>query len=569
MFKRVISMCLAVMLAVGMMVCMTTPAHAAYENTHVNTGNQREDIIAIAVTQLGYGEGSGGYTKYGEFHGNSYADWCGYFVSWCARQADVPTSVLPKQGWAKASAWGLSTFTASQRTPQPGDLYFRGTAHVGFVYYVSGNYFYTLEGNSVGDKVVTRALSLYSSSYSFASPNYGGSSNNSGHTHALETTYESAHPHKEYKKCACGYTSYTGNTKTVDSCTECIQANCSHSYSSWESTGDSKHKKTCSKCGKVVSENHGWTDVEVLKYPSCKESGSKTQTCSTCGADRTVTLKRTDDHKYGDWEYYNSRYHIRTCEVCEKVDTKSHSVDEDTWKADETMHWHACTDCGEQYDETEHVFGAACVSPCETCWYVRPQGHHYGTTWKYDTNVHWQTCEDCGEITLGKDHEFDNDCDADCNVCGYRRDTDHSYGETLHADAEGHWYECDVCGHKGGHSGHVSSAKATRTAAEICTECGYEMTPIVVHEHSFSYTSDANTHWGVCECGEKQAAEGHAWDMATGRCSVCQVVSVQETESRSWDFVWLIVAGAVVTTTAVTAAVVVRNGKKRKAGQMA
>jgi len=95
------------------------------------------------------------------------------------------------------------------------------------------------------------------------------------------------------------------------------------------------------------------------------------------------------------------------------------------------------------------------------------------------------------------------------------------------------------------------------------------MAPIVVHEHSFSYTSDANTHWGVCECGEKQAAEGHAWDMATGRCSVCQVVSVQETESRSWDFVWLIVAGAVVTTTAVTAAVVVRNGKKRKAGQMA
>ena len=114
MFKRVISVCLAVMLAVGMVAFMATPAQAAYENTHVNTGNQRQDIIAVAVTQLGYGETNGGYTKYGEFHGNSYADWCGYFVSWCARQANVPTSVLPKQGFAAASSWGLTTFTVEE-----------------------------------------------------------------------------------------------------------------------------------------------------------------------------------------------------------------------------------------------------------------------------------------------------------------------------------------------------------------------------------------------------------------------------------------------------------------------
>ena len=36
----------------------------------------------------------------------------------------------------------------------------------------------------------------------------------SPHTHSYTTTeYEAAHPHKEYKKCSCGATKYTGNTK--------------------------------------------------------------------------------------------------------------------------------------------------------------------------------------------------------------------------------------------------------------------------------------------------------------------------------------------------------------------
>lgn len=569
MIKRVCSICLAAVLLLSAVIFVSPEAEAAYENTHVNTGDQRADIIAVAATQLGYGEEAGGYTKYGAFHGNSYADWCGYFVSWCARQANVPTSVLPKQGWAKASAWGLTTFTASQRLPQSGDLYFRGTAHVGFVYYVSGNYFYTLEGNSVGDKVVTRALSLYSSSYSFASPDYGGSTSGSGHTHSMEIAYETTHPHKEYKKCACGYTVYTGNTKTVDTCTACIQANCSHDYSAWQSTGDSKHTRTCSKCGKVDTSSHGWTDVEVLKYPTCKESGSKIQRCSACGAERTVTLSKTNDHQYGQWQYYNRYYHTRTCSVCEKVETKEHNVDEESWESDGTQHWHECVDCGEQYDQAEHQFGSACVAPCGVCEYVRSQGHSYGQQWRYDEEGHWQVCEDCGEKTLAKEHEYDNECDDECNVCGYHRDAGHVYGENPVSDATGHWYECQVCGHKDGFSGHVSNAKATETTAELCTECGYEMTPVLVHQHSYIYSSDSSTHWGECACGRKIEAENHVWDLATGRCSVCQAVSVQETESRSWDFVWLIMAGAVVTTTAVTTVVMVRSGKKRRASQMA
>ena len=568
MLKRIVSVCIAAVLMLGVVAAMSNTAYAAYENTHVNTGNQRSDIIAVAVTQLGYGEEAGGYTKYGAFHGNSYADWCGYFVSWCARQANVPTSVLKKQGWAKASAWGLSTFTASQRTPQPGDLYFRGTAHVGFVYYVSGNYFYTLEGNSVGDKVVSRALSLYSSSYTFASPNYGGSSNNSSHTHALETKYESAHPHKEYKKCGCGYTSYTGTNKILDDCIDCIQANCSHTYSAWESIGDSKHQRSCSKCKKTETKTHDWYDVKTIKEPSCKETGSKSQACLTCNTTRTVTLAKTDNHVYGKWEFYNNRYHTRVCSVCERVDTQRHNVDDDNWKSDDTKHWHECTDCGKQYDEQDHGYGGSCVAPCETCKHVREQGHSYSQQWQYDENQHWQVCESCDEKSLAVEHQFDNECDDTCNTCGYQRDAHHSYGEEMLTDGVNHWNECDVCGHKDGFGQHTPGAQATESSAQYCTVCGYEVAPMLTHEHKIHYSSDSNTHWGVCDCGYKVATENHAWDISTGRCSVCQVISVQETESQNWDLVWLLMAGAVVTTTVVTTTVMIRNGKKRRAEQM-
>ncbi len=44
----------------------------------------------------------------------------------------------------------------------------------------------------------------------------------SAHTHSYtEYNYEAAHPHKYYKKCSCGDYYYTGETKTLESCSEC------------------------------------------------------------------------------------------------------------------------------------------------------------------------------------------------------------------------------------------------------------------------------------------------------------------------------------------------------------
>ena len=51
--------------------------------------------------------------------------------------------------------------------------------------------------------------------------NWSGGS--SPHTHSYTTTeYEAAHPHKVYKKCSCGATQYTGETRFVSSCSSCM-----------------------------------------------------------------------------------------------------------------------------------------------------------------------------------------------------------------------------------------------------------------------------------------------------------------------------------------------------------
>ncbi len=62
----------------------------AYPNTWKNTGNQIEDLIGVAMTQVGYyGTEWGTGTKYGAWYGGNMTmqPWCGMFVSWCGNQA--------------------------------------------------------------------------------------------------------------------------------------------------------------------------------------------------------------------------------------------------------------------------------------------------------------------------------------------------------------------------------------------------------------------------------------------------------------------------------------------------
>ena len=59
MFSRKFRSFLALLLLLAIMLPLfPATANAAYENTYQNTGNMRDDIIGVALTQVGYREGS-------------------------------------------------------------------------------------------------------------------------------------------------------------------------------------------------------------------------------------------------------------------------------------------------------------------------------------------------------------------------------------------------------------------------------------------------------------------------------------------------------------------------------
>ncbi|MBQ3981854.1 MAG: CHAP domain-containing protein, partial [Treponema sp.] len=147
------------------------------------TGDQRYDLIAVALSQVGYHEGNSDadmdgqnysgnrnfveYTRLygkldnGEGNGTSYGyAWCAAFVSWCLRQARIPedlviTEVSCPRFIKFLSSAGIYRTRESRYSPLPGDLIFFKNAgstatstHIGIVVGTSDGYVYTVEGNA-------------------------------------------------------------------------------------------------------------------------------------------------------------------------------------------------------------------------------------------------------------------------------------------------------------------------------------------------------------------------------------------------------------------------------------
>lgn len=165
--KRILSFILAVCLVFGLCSALGTDASAystGYPNTHVNTGDQRSDVVQIAQTQVGYTYDEG--TKYGAWWSTvinsnfTTMPWCAMFLTWCLNEAGNNTAY--STGSALCSSWltylqrGTNGNTAyafgSGYMPRPGDLIFVGyegqsTEHIGMVTAVDDTKIYTVEGN--------------------------------------------------------------------------------------------------------------------------------------------------------------------------------------------------------------------------------------------------------------------------------------------------------------------------------------------------------------------------------------------------------------------------------------
>ena len=249
----------------------SSPYYTALHNV-ILTGNQREDIVNVALSQVNYKEGSfsndfggaddGPYNNYTEYNywynryvsshmpvGGSNAPWCATFVSWCADQANVPSTVLKRStiaghgasyfnvnfysgsGTLHSSADNDRYFKGYNYTPQKGDLFFTRTwSHVGLVADIVGDRVITVEGNtnttgsSQGDGVYRLSYRRIADLY-FGVPNY--TSDPIGeHTTCNKgeyVYYEAVHPHYKCYRCSvCGEIwRDTSEPTMVATCTTC------------------------------------------------------------------------------------------------------------------------------------------------------------------------------------------------------------------------------------------------------------------------------------------------------------------------------------------------------------
>jgi CHAP domain len=126
-----------------------------------------EKAVKKALTQLGNGENPPGSNcqKYSRYFGKSCQYWCADFVSWAFDTTGNKNKKLP---WVNPSsvssiiAWGQNGHQV--KTPRPGDLFTMkgpGVSHTGLVRKVSGNSFYSVEGNANNSvRSLKRPLSL-------------------------------------------------------------------------------------------------------------------------------------------------------------------------------------------------------------------------------------------------------------------------------------------------------------------------------------------------------------------------------------------------------------------------
>jgi len=238
--KRLLAyVCIAAMLLTA--IPFTTAFAAAdYPNTHVNTGNMAVDIVSVAETQAGYCEGSlsgnpnyassNNYQKYGVWYDNNVdyigvqrAAWCAAFVSWCANQAGVPSSIVLYHAYCPYGVnWfrnqGRFQYAASRGgsyTPKAGDIVYFAPAgstvssHIGIVRYVSVGRVYTVEGNTGGQNyeinegggVFLKSYPLsYERLYGYGIPAY---QDNSGHKITFDSNGGTAVASVNVKDGAC------------------------------------------------------------------------------------------------------------------------------------------------------------------------------------------------------------------------------------------------------------------------------------------------------------------------------------------------------------------------------
>lgn len=137
-----------------------------------SSGGSLSKFLSVAKGEIGYKEQGENITKYGKWYGMDGQPWCAMFVSWCANQAGILGSVVPKYAYTPTGVQlykdkGKYKTRSTNYTPKAGDVIFFANServnHTGIVESCSSGTVHTIEGNS-GDCVKRNSYALTNSS---------------------------------------------------------------------------------------------------------------------------------------------------------------------------------------------------------------------------------------------------------------------------------------------------------------------------------------------------------------------------------------------------------------------
>lgn len=128
-----------------------------YNIDNENLLKKIEMFVSTAENQEGYVEGNNNNTPYGKWYNLNYEPWCAIFVSWCADQAGILNTIVPKYSYCPS---GVSIYKSEDRfierissyIPKRGDVIFFQqdgiSSHTGIVRFVNSSTVHTVEGNA-------------------------------------------------------------------------------------------------------------------------------------------------------------------------------------------------------------------------------------------------------------------------------------------------------------------------------------------------------------------------------------------------------------------------------------
>ena len=313
------------------------------------TGNQRLDIVNIALSQVGYREGSyygdfsgaddGRYCNYTEYNywyhnyvdsimpvGGDGAPWCASFVSWCAEQADIPASILQRSIAAGAGDdyfnvdfySGTSTleshrdnnshFKGYNYRPQKGDLFFTRTwSHVGLVVCVSGDYVITIEGNT-NDNGSSQGNGVYMLSRRKIDELYYGVPNYVCEPiHTVDTNYGtdfSVYPKAEitYENIFDEYHDPIDAALLIEASDEC--------------TIHEVYTDGCCKVTFPLDEGGTITAYSKISLFELHKHDFTGERVYESAHPHAIVQRCVDYETCGGWEYTGEFYEVKTCEQC-------------------------------------------------------------------------------------------------------------------------------------------------------------------------------------------------------------------------------------------------------------